>query len=132
MVRARYAGIMSVGELVKSYQEGTLKEPSAVRDLLILLDLLAEDDPISMAEPPPVRNARLLAEETIRGGDKSPAAFADLIGLLLRFTVVKNPQGGRIIWQPRRSGSRKVTTVVISGWNKTNALIPLNNGGFLD
>ncbi|MGH8610100.1 MAG: hypothetical protein ACREX9_22635 [Gammaproteobacteria bacterium] len=37
---------MSVDELVKSYQEGTLEEPSAVRDLLILLDLLAEDDPI--------------------------------------------------------------------------------------
>jgi len=37
---------MSVGQLVKSYQEGTLKEPAAVRDLLILLDLLAEDDPI--------------------------------------------------------------------------------------
>ncbi|MGH8614054.1 MAG: hypothetical protein ACREYF_19010 [Gammaproteobacteria bacterium] len=37
---------MSAGQLVKGYQEGTLKEPSAVRDLLILLDLLAEDDPI--------------------------------------------------------------------------------------
>ncbi|MGH8614055.1 MAG: hypothetical protein ACREYF_19015 [Gammaproteobacteria bacterium] len=84
-----------------------------------------------MAEPPPVRDARLLAEETIRGGDKSPAAFARLIGLLLRLTVVKNPQGGRIIWQRACSGSRKATTVVISGWSKTNALIPLNNGGFL-
>ncbi len=79
-----------------------------------------------MAEPRPVSDARLLAEKTIRGGDKSPAAFAKLIGLLLRLSVVKNPQGGQVIFQ-----RRKPTTVVISGWNKTNALIPLNNGGFL-
>ena len=37
---------LSATELVKRYQEGNLKDPSAVRDLIILLDLLSEDDPI--------------------------------------------------------------------------------------